>query len=97
MYVYKQLIFSDKNNVQEDGKSKIPNFEKLHFNFERYGIFKVLEEYFLFDRHTMLSYCIDENLYDIINQSIVNDEFNIAKKISNQDIQELYSKEVLVA
>lgn len=97
MYMYKQLVFSEKNNERTDRISKTPNFEKLYFNFERYGIFKVLEEYFLFDRYTMLSYCIEENLYNIISQAIEEKNFNIIEKISNEDMKELYNKNVLVA
>lgn len=97
MYVYKQFVSSEKNNVRELETKNQLDYNKLYFNFDRYGIFQVSEEYFLFDRYTMLSYCIEESLYKIIYVAIKRKDYHIALKISDEKIKELYDLNVLVA
>lgn len=96
MYLYKQMVI--ETNTQEYEKKEVIDFNnsQLYFNSKRFGIFKILDENFLFDRYKFISYSIDENLYKSLQRAL-KDDLHKVSNIDNSMIEELYYNNILVA
>ncbi|SDE78349.1 lysophospholipid acyltransferase family protein [Riemerella columbipharyngis] len=96
MYLYKQMVI--ETNTQEYEKKEVIDFNnsQLYFNSKRFGIFKILDENFLFDRYKFISYSIDENLYKSLQRALKYDLHKVSN-IDNSMIEELYYNNILVA
>lgn len=96
MYLYKQIVI--ETNTQEYEKKEIIDFKnvQLYFNSKRFGIFKVLDENFLFDRYNFMSYSIDGSLYKSLQRAL-KDEVHKVSNIDSLLIEELYYNNILVA
>lgn len=96
MYLYKQIVI--ETNTQEYEKKEIIDFKnvQLYFNSKRFGIFKVLDENFLFDRYNFMSYSIDGSLYKSLQRAL-KDEVHKVSNIDSLLIEELYYNNILIA
>lgn len=96
LYLHKQ-IESDEHLILT---SKINNeiLEKaLAFNNTRYGIFKIAEDSFLFDRFSYTTYPIDNELQGYLEKTTLDINFHIKTKIKKHTLEELYCNEVLIS
>lgn len=96
LYLHKQ-VESDEHLILT---SKINNeiLEKaLAFNNKRYGIFKIAENSFLFDRFSYTTYPIDSELQEYLEKTTEDMNFHIKTKIKKHTLEELYCNEVLIS
>lgn len=96
LYLHKQVESKEKtlteNKISDDLLQT-----KFSFNSTRYGIFNILEDYFLFDRYCYLSYPLDDKLREYIEELEQNRDFVIGNKVDINTLGELYNNQVIVS
>ena len=96
LYLHKQLESNEENILKNEFCENVLK-KGVVFNSKRYGIFKILEDSFLFDRFSYITYPIDTQLYISLEKMFENIPFPIENEIKKETIKELYSNQVLVS
>lgn len=96
LYLHKQVESSEPLILKNEMNDKISP-KGLLFNKRRYGIFKIAESSYLFDRFSYVTYPIDNNLYDNLAKTSEDTNFSIETKIERKVLKELYGNQVLVS
>lgn len=95
LYLHKQVESNEHFILTNQINNEI--LEKgLSFNMKRYGIFKILEDSFLFDRFSYITYPIDSGLHEQLEKLANDTNFPIEKKIEKHTLKELYNNQVLI-
>lgn len=96
LYLHKQVESTEPLILKNEMTDKISP-KGLLFNRKRYGIFKILENSYLFDRFSYVTYPIDNSLYDNLAKTSEDVNFSIETKIERKVLKELYGNHVLVS
>lgn len=74
LYLHKSIDHANNSEKSLQGEKlsnlKVRNADKFSFNPMRYGLFKIKEESFLFNKQLYKTYPIDNSTYDILKKSI---------------------------
>lgn len=96
LYLHKQVESNENvilvNNVEKEILEK-----GFVFNEKRYGIFKILDESFLFDRFSYITYPIGNDLYVYLEKLAVGSACTFDMNIEKSILQELFSNQVLIS
>ena len=95
LYLHKQVECREQAVLTDQLSNEILG-KGFSFNTKRYGIFKILEDSFLFDRFSYVTYPIDKDLHEYLEKLAEDKNFPIETKIEKQTLKELYSSQVLV-
>lgn len=101
-FMFHKMI--DLEDVRERAE-KVPGVQGLeadasqHFNSERYGLFRMDKECFVFDRKTYLTYPVDRVLFDVLSAAKRGpvDWTGVNEQLNAATIQDLQEHHLLVA
>lgn len=95
LYLHKQVESTEQLILTNQISNEILG-RRFSFNTKRYGIFKILEDSFLFDRFSYITFPIDKDLHEYLEKVNEDNNFPIATKIQKHTLEELYSNQVLI-
>lgn len=96
LYLHKQIELNEQVSLINQLNNELLE-KRLSFNNRRYGIFKIGEDSFLFDRFSYITYPIESELYSSLEKMAQDTNFPIENKIEKSTLKELYNNQVLVS
>ena len=98
LYLHKQIDCNDMPSIAVDKTvttTDVAAFEKFSFNPTQYGLFKIKDDTFIFNKISYSTYPLEFSVYDMLVKSA--DNFIEKKQIANKNIlQQLFANNVLI-